>query len=155
MIRFGLGLALVTAVLDQILKWWIVFAVMDPPRQVVVTPFFNLSMVWNRGMSFGLFAQDSPFTPWILSAIAIAITAVLVVWLYRTTDRWSAAAIGFVIGGALGNVIDRIRFGAVADFLDFHLAGYHWPSFNLADSAITVGVAMLLWEALISGKSRP
>ena len=93
--------------------------------------------------------------PWVLSGLAIAITAALVVWLNRITSRWSAAAIGFVIGGAIGNVIDRVRFGAVADFLDFHVSGYHWPAFNLADSAITVGVAILLWESLISRKSQP
>ncbi len=147
-LRLGLGVAAVTVVLDQALKWWIVEHVMQPPRVIPVTPFFNLVMGWNRGVSFGLFNSDSPVNQWLLPLLAAAIVVALVVWLSRVTRRGLAAAIGLVIGGAIGNVIDRLRYGAVADFLDVHVAGYHWPAFNLADSAITVGAVVLVLDSL-------
>jgi signal peptidase II len=146
--RLSLVLALVVVVLDQLTKWWILDQVMRPPRLIELTPFFNLVLVWNRGVSFGLFNTDSSWNGYVLSGIAIAIIAVLLVWL-RRVDRWMlATAIGLVIGGAIGNVIDRVRFGAVCDFLDLHAFGYHWPAFNVADSAISVGAAILVVDAL-------
>lgn len=148
-IRFGLLIAGSIIVLDQLSKWWIVESVMDPPRTIAVVPFFNIVMVWNRGASFGLFNSGSPWVSWLLSAFAIAVAGGLVFWLRRITDRWTATALGLIIGGALGNVIDRLRFGAVADFFDFYVGAYHWPAFNIADSAITVGVAILLIDSLI------
>lgn len=151
-LRLGLAAAVVLFVVDQASKWLIVGVVMQPPRIIEVTPFFNLVMAWNRGVSFGLFASDSTLAPWLLTALALAIAVALVVWLARAETRLQAFAIGLIIGGALGNVIDRVRFGAVADFLDFHAAGYHWPAFNAADSAITVGVVLLLYDALFAGR---
>jgi signal peptidase II len=148
---FGFVVAVVILALDQLTKWWIVGTVMDPPRAVEVTPFFNLVMVWNRGITFGLFG-DAYWGRWAFAGLALAIVAVLISWLARTFHRTTAFALGLVIGGAIGNVIDRIRWGAVADFLDFHLAGWHWPAFNLADSAIVVGVGLLILEALFSRK---
>ena len=147
-LRLGLTIATVTAVLDQALKWWIVEHVMQPPRVIPITPFFNLVMGWNRGVSFGLFNSDSPWSQWLLSALAGVIVVALVIWLRQVSRRRLAAAIGLVIGGAIGNVIDRLRYGAVADFLDLHVAGEHWPAFNLADSAITVGAVVLVLDAL-------
>jgi signal peptidase II len=151
--RLGLGLALAVAVLDQASKWVIVDRVMDPPRFIEVTPFFNLVMVWNRGVSFGMFNSGSPYVAWGLSAVALSIVLGLLVWLYRVRNRLVAVAIGLIVGGAVGNVIDRIVRDqrAVADFLDFHAYGYHWPAFNLADSAITLGVVVLLYDALFNG----
>lgn len=148
MMRLGLAVAGVVIVLDQATKWWIVEAVMQPPRMIPVTSFFNLVMYRNPGISFGLFQTDSPLGAWVFVVLALAITGGLLIWLGRTRQRWLAAGIGLLIGGAIGNVVDRVRFGAVTDFLDFHLAGYHWPAFNLADSAITVGVALLFADAL-------
>lgn len=148
---FGLAVAAVTLVLDQISKWWIVGSVMNPPRAIELTPFFNLVMVWNRGITFGLFG-DAHWGRWAFAAVALAIVAVLGSWLWRATHRSTALALGLVIGGAIGNVIDRARWGAVADFLDFHVAGWHWPAFNVADSAIVIGVGLLLLEALFSRK---
>ena len=120
---------------------------MDPPRVIPVLPFFNLVMVWNRGVSFGMFGGGA-VPAWALILLSALIVAMLVAWLRQVDNSWAAVAIGLVIGGAVGNVIDRVIHGAVADFLDFHLGGYHWPAFNLADSAITIGVVLLLAESL-------
>ena len=150
MFRLGLAVAAAVLVLDQVTKWVILDLVMDPPRVIEVTGFFNLVMVWNRGVSFGLLSNDSALGPWLLSAAALAISTGLAIWLYRATNGLLAVALGLVIGGAIGNVIDRVRFGAVADFLDFHVGGYHWPAFNVADSAIVVGVALILLDGFVN-----
>jgi signal peptidase II len=150
-LTFGFAIAAVILVFDQITKWWIVARVMDPPRTIEVTPFFNLVMVWNRGITFGLFG-DAQWGRWAFALLALVIVAILISWLARTPFRLVAAAQGLVIGGAIGNVIDRVRWGAVADFLDFHVAGWHWPAFNVADSAIVIGVGILLLEALFGRK---
>jgi len=148
--RLGLVLAVLIIVLDQLVKWWILGSVMAPPRIIPLTSFFNLVLVHNRGVSFGMFDTAPHWLPWALALFAVLIAVALLIWMWRSTDRLLAAALGLVVGGALGNVIDRIRFGAVVDFLDFHVAGYHWPAFNVADSAITVGVALLVLDALKS-----
>ena len=144
----GIVAAIGVVALDQASKWWILEHVMRPPRVIELTGFFNLVVGWNRGVSFGLFNSDSPYNAWVLSAIALLIVAALAVWLGRARSPFLVAAIGLVIGGALGNVVDRLRFGAVFDFLDLHAAGYHWPAFNVADSAITVGAVMLIVDSL-------
>ena len=141
---WGAGTAALAFALDQATKWWVLAHLMDPPRVIPVTPFFNLVLAWNRGVSFGLLSADHPATPWLLSSLALAVIAGLVVWTTRDRRPGMAASIGFIVGGALGNVVDRLRHGAVTDFLDFHVAGYHWPAFNLAASAIFGGVARLL-----------
>ena len=148
MLRLGLAIAVPVLVLDQVAKWWIRVVVMDPPVDIEVTPFFKLVLAWNRGISFSLFRSDSPAGPWIFVAIALAVVAGLVVWLARLDRAWPAVALGLVIGGALGNVADRIRFHAVVDFLYFHWGEYYFPAFNVADSAISVGVAVVLLESL-------
>ena len=151
----GLGLAAAVMAFDQVTKWWIVERVMQPPRTIPVTSYFNLVMGWNRGVSFGLFNTDSTINVWFLPLVAIVIIIGLVVWLSRTDRFLAAAAIGLVIGGAVGNLIDRLRFGAVADFLDFHVAGFHWPAFNVADSGITVGAVILVLESLFGPAEKP
>jgi signal peptidase II len=148
-LNLGLAIAVGVLVLDQLTKWWILSVVMQPPRMIEVTPFFNLVLVWNRGISFGLFNNSSAWNAAILSAVALAITVALVIWLWRVTQPLLAAAIGLIIGGAVGNVIDRLRFGAVCDFLDLHAFGYHWPAFNVADAAITLGAIAILYDALV------
>lgn len=149
MIRLGLPVAALIIALDQATKTWIVHDIMAPPRWIEVTSFFNIVMVWNKGASFGLFSTQSPWTQAILGGFAIVISIVLAVWMYRARSKWLAVALGLVIGGALGNAIDRAIYGAVADFLDFHADSYHWPSFNVADIAISVGVVMLLFDGLL------
>lgn len=151
----GLGLATLVLIVDQASKWWVINEVMNPPRVIPVTPFFNLVMGWNRGISFGLMNQESVLSAWILPLVAVVIVAVLSVWLWRNDRPVVAVAIGLIIGGALGNVVDRLRFGAVADFLDFHAAGFHWPAFNVADAGITVGAAVLVLESLFARRERP
>ncbi len=151
----GLVIAAVVVVLDQATKYavfaWIRPAVMDG---LEITGFFNLVRVWNQGVSFGLFASGSPWTPVLLSGLALAVSGALVWWLRRADSPRLVWALGLIIGGALGNAIDRSLYGAVMDFLDFHWAGYHWPAFNIADSAISVGAALLVWDALSGdGKS--
>ncbi|WP_341896242.1 signal peptidase II [Ferrovibrio terrae] len=141
---FGLLLAVAILVADQISKLFFLDLMQQNPAGIVVTPFFNLVMVWNSGVSFGLFQEDSDFRSWTLIGVALGVLVWLGLWLWRCQSGLVAAALGLIIGGAIGNVIDRLRFGAVFDFLDFHAFGQHWPAFNLADSAIVVGVVLLL-----------
>lgn len=145
----GLSIAAIVIVLDQVTKYLIVHIVMSPPHLIEVTSFFNIVMVWNRGASFGLFSTQSQWTPVILGTVAVLISIALLVWLFRAKSRWLASALAFVIGGALGNAVDRVFYGAVADFLDFHAYGNHWPAFNVADIAISIGVVMLLFDGLL------
>ena len=151
----GLGIAALVLVLDQLTKWWIVADVMNPLRILEITPFLNIVLVRNRGASFGLLNNGGEWGPWLLTVLAVAIGVGLLAWLWRAQSAWVAVALGMIIGGAVGNVIDRLRFGAVTDFLDAHWNDLHWPAFNLADSAISVGVVILLADALIGrgGKS--
>ncbi|MEE8284072.1 MAG: signal peptidase II [Alphaproteobacteria bacterium] len=148
----GALMALLVAGLDQASKWWIVTSVMVPERQIEVTSFFNIVMVWNRGVTFGLFSDQPAAMVWVLTGVSVLIVVVLAAWMFRASRWWVAAALGAVIGGALGNVIDRLHYGAVADFLDFHMGQWHWPAFNLADSAIVLGVAVLVADAIIAVK---
>ena len=150
MLKIGLSVGATVVVLDQLTKWLIRDVVLDTARYIEVTGFFNIVEVWNRGVSFGLFASDSPWTPYLLSALAIAISIVLIVWLRKAETTFLALALGFVIGGAIGNVFDRFIWGRVYDFLDFHAAGYHWPAFNVADAAISVGVGLILLDGFIA-----
>ena len=150
MLRYGLSIALLVIILDQATKQ-VVLAGVATGEVREVLPFFNLVLVWNRGVSFGMFGSAS--VPWLLSGIALAVVVGLLVWLRRTDNGLVALGLALVIGGALGNVIDRIRFGAVIDFLDFHAFGWHWPAFNLADSAICVGAVVLVLDGLLAPRS--
>lgn len=153
MVRPGLIIAMVTLVLDQITKWWILYVFDLPLKGVVeVLPFFNLAMVWNRGVSFGFLEADSDTGRWILVAVTALIAAVVAVWLRRAEDRLTVAGLGLILGGAIGNIIDRIAYGAVADFVQLHALGYSFYVFNVADAAITIGVALLLLDAILSGR---
>ncbi len=150
---FSLGLicGVIILVLDQITKWWIVTEVMYPPRLIPVFPSFNLVMGWNRGVSFGIFDSSSPPNQWLLISLALIIVTVLLIWLKRAESRLISTALGMIIGGALGNVLDRIHYGAVADFLDFYIGNFHWPAFNVADAGITIGVIVLVLESVLIG----
>lgn len=157
-LRLSLGIAAAVFVFDQLSKWVVLAQVMDPPRVIPVLPGFNLVLVFNRGVSFGLFGGDSAWWPYVLSALAVAVSVALALWARHAGNRLLAAALGAIIGGALGNVIDRLRFGAVVDFLDLYLPGTalpHWPAFNIADSAIVVGVALVALDGLFAGRGKP
>jgi len=132
---------------DQFLKQYMLSLVFEPPRVIEVTGFFNLVPVWNRGVSFGMLG-DSETSRWILVGLAFVIVAILVVWLIRAGSAVVVFALVLVIGGALSNVIDRVVFGAVVDFIDIHAFGWHWPAFNLADMSIVAGTALLLYDGL-------
>ena len=146
----GLGLAALVAALDQLSKWIIVAHVMNPPVQIEVTSFFNLVLAHNRGVSFGMFAAGSELGKWILVGLALMISGFLVRWLFQSSSPFSIIALGLILGGAVGNVIDRILIGAVVDFLDFHAFGTHWPAFNVADTTIFLGAAGLIFESFFS-----
>lgn len=161
-------------ILDQISKWWVVEQIIKPlvlPERsdssamplipwlisaqdrmpsgyLEVLPFFNIVMVWNKGMSFGLLNQHGTAGTIFLAAVAIAMITAFGIWLMRSKSVLLSTALSFVIGGALGNLWDRWRFGAVADFLDFHIFNLHFWAFNVADSAISIGIAMLLVHSL-------
>ncbi|TCZ55761.1 signal peptidase II [Roseicella aquatilis] len=140
---WGLAFAALAFAIDQATKA-AALATLALARGIEVLPFFNLVLVHNRGVTFGLLANDHPAGRWLLILLTGTITVALLVWLRRAQSRTQAAALGLIIGGALGNLADRLRHGAVTDFLDFHAQGYHWPAFNLADSGIVLGVALLL-----------
>lgn len=129
-----------------VFDWWSKACVLQNSdllagKAIELTSFFNLVLVYNRGVSFGMFAGHNQ--PLLLVVISSAIVLVLLAWLFRNQALMVALAIGSIIGGALGNIVDRLRYGAVVDFLDFHLAGLHWPAFNIADSFVFIGVVVL------------
>ena len=153
--RQAMGLIVLTLVADQLSKQLLLSFLLKAGAIVpVVDGFFRLVVVWNRGVSFGLLGGERALPPWALSAVAIAVCIGLFIWLRRTDRPLNGWGIGLVMGGAIGNVIDRARWGAVFDFADFHVGEWHWPAFNIADSAIVVGVALMLLDSLISQKQR-
>ncbi|MSP04758.1 MAG: signal peptidase II [Acetobacteraceae bacterium] len=137
--------------LDQASKYW-VLDILDLPtiRQVVLLPFFNLTMVWNRGVTFGLFASDGETGQLVLAGLACLAVIAFGFWLWRARSWWVSFSVGAIAGGAIGNVIDRLRFGAVVDFLHVHAWGWSWYVFNIADSAIVCGVTALIVESLFA-----
>jgi signal peptidase II len=151
--RFGLAVALAGAAVDQAVKLWLLF-VFDLGGRGVVTlaPFLDLVLTWNTGISYGLFPQDGPVGQWVLLALKALAVALLWIWLARASSRLTALALGLIIGGALGNAVDRVAYGAVADFVLFHLTtgqfSFKWYVFNVADVAIVAGVLGLLYESL-------
>jgi signal peptidase II len=151
----GLSVAAVALIADQASKAWMLYVYDIGAKGVVtVTPFFDLILVWNRGVSYGLLPQDSDLGRWALILFAFAAAFALVIWLARVTSPLAAAAMGLVIGGAVGNAIDRILYGAVADFFSFHAYGYQWYIFNIADVAIVAGVIGLLYESVFGGHKK-
>ncbi len=146
-LRRGLVVAAVVLVADQLTKLWAMATVFDPPRRLQVFDMLDIVPVWNRGVSFGLLSSESPWAPWLLSGFALVVCVLLGCWLLQARTWPLVIGLGAVIGGAIGNVVDRVRFGAVVDFIDVHYAGWHWPAFNIADSAITLGVGLLLLDA--------
>jgi signal peptidase II len=147
-----LALAGFVFAVDQLHKWWMISVFEIASRAPVpVTPFFDLVMVWNRGVSYGLLTTH---TQELLIAMSLAITALLWLWACRMQHALGAAAIALVIGGALANALDRALRGAVADFFHFHYGNFSWYVFNLADVAIVAGVALLLYESVFDGASQ-
>jgi signal peptidase II len=151
----GYSLALVVFALDQLVKYWIIDVVRLRERGFVdVLPFFNLTWVENRGVSMGMLTADGDMGRWLLVALTAAISVGVAVWLWRERNRLDVLALGLVLGGAVGNIVDRVRFGYVVDFLHFFWGEWHFYVFNVADAAITVGVILLLLRALVRGDGR-
>jgi signal peptidase II len=151
---FGLLVALAAAVADQASKLWLLFAYdLGARGTVTLTPFLDLTLAWNTGISYGLFRQEGPIGQWVLLALKTVAVALLLIWLARSSSRLTALSLGLIIGGAIGNGIDRLAHGAVADFVLFHLTtadfSFKWYVFNLADAAIVAGVVGLLYETLL------
>jgi signal peptidase II len=152
---FGLSIAALTALIDQVHKAWMLYVFDIGARgTVAVTPFFDLVLVWNQGISYGLLPQEGAAGRLALILFAFGASFALSVWLARIDSKLPAAAIGLIIGGAIGNAIDRILYGAVADFFSLHAFGYQWYVFNLADTAIVAGVVGLLYESLFRGHKK-
>jgi|SRR5215510_1623422 len=158
LLRFGLAAAALVVLLDQAVKLWLIFVFDLGTRGLVrIAPGIDLVLTWNTGISYGLFPQAGAAGQWLLIAVKAAAVVLLTVWLNRTEIRMTALALGLIIGGALGNAIDRLAYGAVADFVFFHLTTasfrYDWYVFNLADAAIVAGVIGLLYESLTADRA--
>ncbi|MBN2872012.1 MAG: lipoprotein signal peptidase [Halothiobacillaceae bacterium] len=144
-----LWLSFGVVVVDQLTKWAALVG-LDYARPVEILPFFNFTLLYNTGAAFSFLADHDGWQRWFFVFLAVVITAVLLGWLAfgAIRDRRVQAGITLVIGGAVGNVIDRVAYGHVVDFLDFHVAGWHWPAFNIADATITIGVMLIIWAEL-------
>jgi signal peptidase II len=154
--RLGVVVALATAAADQALKLWLLYGFDLPSRgRVALGPYLDLVLAWNTGISYGLFQEAGPLGQWALFALKVVAVLLLALWLARTGSRLSAVALGLIIGGAIGNAVDRLVHGAVMDFVLFHITAaawsFQWYVFNLADVAIVAGVIGLLYESLFAG----
>lgn len=145
----GIVIAVMVIVLDQLSKFLMLTFVLNEQSVIIIMPFFNLVHAWNTGVSFSLFNNGGFIGTLLLCLIVIVIVAILLRWLYKEKTKLIQIALGMIIGGAVGNLIDRIRFGAVFDFLDFYIDAYHWPAFNLADSCICIGAVMIILHSMI------
>ena len=154
--KLGLSMAILAFVLDQAHKWWMLGPFdIEAKRRVTVTPFLDLVIGWNKGISYGLFAQHSELGRYALVVMSVVISGALWVWLARTVRPLTGAGLGLVIGGALANALDRIIHSAVADFFLLHAFGYSWYIFNIADVAIVAGVGVLLYESWAEDRPTP
>ena len=156
--RFGVVVALIVCAIDQASKLWLLNVFDLANRGIVhVTPFLDFVLTWNTGISYGLFPQESDLGRYVLLALKAAAVLVLWGWLARAELRLTALALGLIIGGAFGNAIDRVAYGAVADFVLFHVTtgnfNFRWYVFNLADAAIVAGVIGLLYESFFVGNA--
>ncbi len=148
----GISIAVLACMVDQLSKWLVMNVFTDVTPPLMLTSFFNLVEAWNTGVSFSLFDDGGVWGTILLSAFALSVIVFLLSWLRHEQSPLVQTALGLIIGGALGNVIDRVRFGAVYDFLDFYYNDWHWPAFNAADSFICVGAFLIIVHGLINPK---
>ena len=145
-LQSGLALAAVAAGLDQTSKWAIMRLLdLEALRRVEILPFLDFAFVWNYGISYGLFSSGSEVARWLLIGLTLAVTVYLARTMMTTHGPFTRLGYALIIGGALGNLVDRIIHGAVVDFISAHYAGYYWYVFNLADIWISLGVVLLIW----------
>ena len=153
--RLGFLVAVATLALDQASKLYLLFGYELPINEpLVLAPFLELMVIWNRGISYGLFQQETEVGRWGLLAVSVAAAIGLSVWMARAGSRLLAASLGLIVGGAVGNAIDRAAYGAVFDFVHFHVGSFSWYVFNVADAAIVAGVVGLLYDALVVDRCR-
>ena len=153
--RFGLAIAAAILVADQATKFIVLFRLgLLPGEALVLTPFLDLVLTFNRGISYGLWPQSSEFGRNLLIVLSLGAACFFMLWLARTSSRLVAAALGLLIGGAVGNAIDRALYGAVVDFISLHALGWRWYVFNIADSAIVAGVLGLLYDGIVGGATK-
>ncbi len=147
-------LAAVVIVLDQITKQ-VVLATIRYGETIYVAPFWNWVLTFNRGAAFSFLADEGGWQRWFFTVLAFAVSG-WIAWMLRSHagQKLLSLSLALIMGGALGNVIDRIRFGAVVDFVQWHAAGFYWPAFNVADSAITVGAVLMVWDQFVAGSGR-
>ena len=151
----GFLVAAITLAVDQGHKIWMLDVFDIAARQpVALAPFLDLVLAWNPGISYSLLSAETSEGRFALLALSLAATAWLSVWLWRAPDHLTTAALGLIVGGALGNAYDRFAYGAVADFFHFHVGGFHWYIFNLADVAIVAGVGLLLYESFFVAEKK-
>lgn len=148
-----LWLSVVVIALDRVSKY-LASSSLNLHEPLNILPFFNLTLMHNQGAAFSFLSQAGGWQRWLFTAIAIVVTLVIVQWIRRLSpaETWMAAALSLIAGGALGNVWDRIQLGYVIDFIDVYYGTWHWPTFNIADSAITIGALMLIMEGLKGGR---
>ena len=152
----GFAVAAITLVIDQLVKWWVAGPLALQDRVMIeLLPVFRLTWAENRGISLGLLTADSETERGGLVAMTALIAIGVIVWMFKEKARADVMALGLVLGGALGNIIDRTRFGYVVDFLDFEFNGYHWPAFNVADSAICIAAGLLFLSAFQKETAAP
>jgi len=151
----GAIVAAVVFAIDLASKLWVLDRLdLEVTGPIRLLPWLDLVLVWNRGVSYGLFQQDSDLGRWILVAVTLVATLALALWLTRTHSRVVAVALGLVVGGAIGNAVDRIAYGAVVDFVHFHVADFSWYVFNVADAAIVAGAGLIAIDALWGGRQK-
>ena len=149
---FAVAVAIVVA--DQVTKA-VVLSMLAYGQRIEVAPFFNLVLVFNKGAAFSFLADAGGWQKWLFAGFALAAAVVVSVLIVRNPyKRMFCTGLALILGGAVGNLIDRLRFGHVVDFLDFHAAGWHWPAFNVADSGITLGAVVLILESFIHSEER-
>ena len=147
----GFAVILLSILADQLSKWWIYMHI-APDAPLVFGGCFSVVKVWNSGVSFSMFSHHGEIGAIVLTVLALAVCGFLLHWMRHETNRLKITALGLIIGGALGYVIDRVRFGAVLDFLDFHIKTLHWPAFNLADTFICIGACILIIMEIFNDK---
>ena len=151
-IRNGLLIAALVFIADQLSKWWMLDKLLIAQRPPIeLAPFLKIVMVWNHGVSFGMM-NSIPHSHLLFSGLAFLICCCLVIWLMKAQHKLILVGVGLIIGGAMANMVDRLRFEAVADFFYFHIADYYWPAFNIADAAICIGAGCIIIESVISKK---
>ena len=155
MFRIGGIFALIVFVIDRLSKWWFIDVFELPGKGTVeILPIFDVVMVWNRGVSFGFLSASDDFGRWALVALNLIIVAVLIYWLKGAKNYILSGAIGLVIGGAFGNIYDRVKFGAVADFFQFHWESWYFAVFNVADSFIFIGAVLLIFNSTFGSDAK-